>query len=375
MKKRNGTIDFLKFFCSVIIVIVHAHMLIPKTHFPQMHRGAIAVEFFFLVSGFFLAASADRARLSLQGQPLGDNVWKFIFRKAKTVFPTVFVAVVLCWAAKIALMFINSSFDIKEAVKFTISKFWQMTFLTEAGFGETGEIWYVSAMLLVMFIYYPILLRHFDTFSKICCPLIGVFLIGYLQIGVGSLLNPALYMGFIYKGMIRAFGDIALGVVLYVIIEKIKDKPALSTKRAGVLITLSQVVLWVIIVAMIYVFTTGAYDSFMLLIIFISALLAFTHSGALAEFMDNKFNYFLGRISLTIYLTHKWYAAVVYNLLVYVRHNHILSFGADRFRDKTTFLIIYIVTLPIICAVVHILAGLVRKLIDRIIKPKEKQAA
>ena len=57
-KKHNGIISLWKFIFSLVIMIYHAKIFFPEENIPIFRGGYIGVEFFFLVSGFFLAKKA-----------------------------------------------------------------------------------------------------------------------------------------------------------------------------------------------------------------------------------------------------------------------------------------------------------------------------
>lgn len=55
-KKRNGKIDFLKFIMSLIVITYHFGNAVNYEN-EWFCKGYIAVEFFFIVSGFLFAKS------------------------------------------------------------------------------------------------------------------------------------------------------------------------------------------------------------------------------------------------------------------------------------------------------------------------------
>ena len=57
--KRNGAIDLLKFLFSLMIVIYHGR-LFANAENPLFRAGKIGVEFFFIVSGYLMAAKAEK---------------------------------------------------------------------------------------------------------------------------------------------------------------------------------------------------------------------------------------------------------------------------------------------------------------------------
>ena len=55
MKRRNGTISLWKFIFAVIIVLFHASAFYPNWNNYFVKGGYIAVEFFYVISGYYLA--------------------------------------------------------------------------------------------------------------------------------------------------------------------------------------------------------------------------------------------------------------------------------------------------------------------------------
>lgn len=54
MKRRNGEIDILRAVFAIIILIYHYHEIYQRSA-NYFTRGYLGVEFFFLVSGYYLA--------------------------------------------------------------------------------------------------------------------------------------------------------------------------------------------------------------------------------------------------------------------------------------------------------------------------------
>lgn len=65
MKKRNGEIDILRAAFAIIILIYHCHIIYLKSA-NYFIRGYLGVEFFFLVSGYYLAKNAKKVVLVWQ---------------------------------------------------------------------------------------------------------------------------------------------------------------------------------------------------------------------------------------------------------------------------------------------------------------------
>ena len=67
--KRNGTLEFWRFAFAAFVLLFHAEKYIlgepsmaKGVFFGFFPHGAIGVEFFFLLTGLFLAMSADKQR-------------------------------------------------------------------------------------------------------------------------------------------------------------------------------------------------------------------------------------------------------------------------------------------------------------------------
>lgn len=85
MKKRNTLIDWIKLLYAIPIMLVHSNHLIQGTYSWQnatiMPGGYLTVEFFFIVSGYFMAASAAR-RLPRSG----GGIWNGWVLKQQNIF-------------------------------------------------------------------------------------------------------------------------------------------------------------------------------------------------------------------------------------------------------------------------------------------------
>lgn len=78
---RNGKIDFLRFVFSICIVLNHAKIFLPAGPLADRFMGySLAVEFFFLVSGYLLMATIEKAEKN-RALPLPKETGRFMLRK------------------------------------------------------------------------------------------------------------------------------------------------------------------------------------------------------------------------------------------------------------------------------------------------------
>lgn len=82
LKKHNGIISFWKFCFCIMVVLFHSQLLATNEESTLFSQGAIAVEFFFLVSGFLLAKTTLRKDEQKMGtENLGKETFHFIWKK------------------------------------------------------------------------------------------------------------------------------------------------------------------------------------------------------------------------------------------------------------------------------------------------------
>lgn len=88
MKKRNNELDLLKLFFTFIVFLVHTQYLKAADDVPLLvPKGFLSVEFFFMVSGYFMALSASRGTISEKGLFV-ENI-RFNLDKISKFYPPV----------------------------------------------------------------------------------------------------------------------------------------------------------------------------------------------------------------------------------------------------------------------------------------------
>lgn len=304
MSKHNGIIGFWKFAFCILILLFHARVFASDTDTVLFSKGSIGVEFFFLVSGFLLARSALNKKED-NNEFLGKETLLFIYKKIKNFFPYILV----CFIGGLIVKSIFSDMTIKDYVL----SIWDLTFLRMAGFRTTvvnGNVWYISAMLLAMLILYPLLRKFKKNFVYLGAPIIVIFLAGILNHNYLSLRTPEDWLGFFYKGFIRAFLELSLGTILYLICEKMKTLN--FTKIGKISITLVEIVGFLIPFIMSqFVEKATTYDFIVLIIMSISIVIAFSEKTLEFKFFDNKIIYYLEKLSLPVYLSHIFIRTII----------------------------------------------------------------
>ena len=210
-KQHNVTIDFLRFLFSVIVVLHHSRYVLGDDNCYFL-GGSLAVEFFFFVSGYLLLAGADKAGrknsagttgiggetngigaettgIGGEANGIGAETLHFILHKIRSFLPEFLIA----WWIGFVLIGVVRQYGVLDYLKAFGNDFWELTLVKMSGLfthGIDGAMWYLSAMLLGMAILYPLLRTKRDLMTHLVCPLIALFLYGYLCQAEGHPRDP-----------------------------------------------------------------------------------------------------------------------------------------------------------------------------------------
>lgn len=300
--KRNGTIDFWKFIFSVLIVIFHGKNLAEGEGwiFPG---GSIGVEFFFIVSGVLLAASASK-NMSAEVS-LGKDTFQFMKRKISGLMPNIYIA----WIIAFLVEHIDN-FSIEEMCKHAVKSVWELLFLTESGlrsYSANAVCWYISAMLLVMLIIYPLLRKYKDTFFYIIAPLIVIFSMGITYQEWNNLRVPHTWNGLFYKSLIRAVMEIALGCLCYKFSQAICK--ATYTRIAKVFWTILEWGGYTAVLIWVYGRIPSKMDWTLVLLLAVSITCTFSQVSITDRFFSrHKIFNWLGEFSFSLFLGHGYWS-------------------------------------------------------------------
>ncbi len=418
VKKRNGAIDFWRFVFAAILVIFHSCMIdIAMVHpgeetvFP-FPLGSLSVEFFLLTSGFLFAKSMNKKR---------DNdlfswksTWTFMKGKLMSFYPAYLICLVLTFIAVNLTYYICqvapyvSGASAADNVKNLGINFGRMlyeaTLLRNFGLDFDrllDQAWYLSAMLLVLLLLYPVYAKNKRRFENYIAPVIAVGLLGFLFFHGQSLLNPSkkyelfYKYEFTYKGNVRAMAEICLGVVCWRICEWLKKLDFSKLGRVllavmelfgyGFAIFYMQVLaladgnfFWhklsvglsavnedIAVVNLGYSKPFGALQFVLLLFLAISVTITFSEKSIISPLFNHKIFTVLGQYSLYPYLLYSIYSTTLPYWLV--------RWNLGEKLSTTAIIILYCALTFVTAAVVMALHQLVKRLIKN--KKARKLAA
>ena len=376
-KQHNVTIDFLRFLFSVIVVLHHSRYVLGDDNCYFL-GGSLAVEFFFFVSGYLLLVGADKAgrkngagyplsggadmagRKNGAGYPLPDGVDKagrteaagleakgvgagttgicgemtgiggemtgigsetlhFILHKIRSFLPEFLIA----WWIGFVLIGVVRQYGVLDYLKAFGNDFWELTLVKMSGLfthGIDGAMWYLSAMLLGMAFLYPLLRTKRDLMTHLVCPLLALFLYGYLCQAEGHPRDPIVWLGLCYKGLVRAVAGLCTGVVICMAVRRLKRFfPSGLTKMGNALAIGAQLLCLILAIRYMAEQEPSEYDYFYMFLLMLLVLISFSGFG-LESVLGNSqrlhlLSAFLGKYSLSLYLGHLYFAQHVNELL------------------------------------------------------------
>lgn len=299
---RNGKIEFLRFIFAAIIMLFHFFSENVEGA-RWFSKGSLSVEFFFVLSGWLMMASIDRA--PPVGPDLGSDTLRFLGRKVKSLYPEVLVAYCIgffvCFAAQ--------EHTLKNGAELLADTIWEAGLLRQTGLQQqtiNAVTWYNSSMLICMAVLYPLTRKHYNMMTRVVIPLSSVLVLGYLCQEHSSLLDPHVWIGWTYKGTPRAYGEIGAGVVAYMLTQQLR-KLELTRMGKACLTALEPILYMLVIVYLVFV-PSGKWAWILIPILMAAICITFSEQTFRPHLMDNKVSYFLGRCSLPLFLGHYYWA-------------------------------------------------------------------
>ena len=150
---------------------------------------------------------------------IGSETLHFILHKIRSFLPEFLIA----WWIGFVLIGVVRQYGVLDYLKAFGNDFWELTLVKMSGLfthGIDGAMWYLSAMLLGMAFLYPLLRTKRDLMTHLVCPLLALFLYGYLCQAEGHPRDPIVWLGLCYKGLVRAIAGLCTGVVICMAVRR-----------------------------------------------------------------------------------------------------------------------------------------------------------
>ena len=337
---KNGKIEFLRFFFCLMILFFHAGKAVFGT--PDMTKvsisffwhGAIAVEFFFLVSGYLMAKNAYKKQKDLSKTSITKESIKFIYNKYKSIFFYHILAFIFAFIVY-SFIYAESIFDPIRYLVESIPSILLIQMSGVPGLWINHIEWYISAMMISMMFLYPIILKYYNKFIKIIAPVISVVLLAGMFYATGKLTGVKTMIFFVYKSLFRAIADIAIGAIIFEIVRILNKRK--FTKKQKILLTIIEFLSYLGIVLFIIFTLPYEFEFIALALCAVGVTLSFSDITYGQDEFNKEFIYKLGSYSLPIYLCQLPIINLVSKYIV--NHSSVVKISAIVFG---TFILAFI---------------------------------
>ncbi len=315
-KKRNGTLEFMRFvFCLAILFFHIGKMTLGGVslkdgiHFGFFPHGAMGVEFFFILTGVFLAHSAEKQSLQSKRSAIPLDTLRYFWKKYITTFPQHIVAFAVLFGVTVLIHQGSAAWSAWNRFVDAIPSLFLIQMTGVMGSPLNHIEWYLSAMLIAILIIYPLCRLHFKIFTRYIAPVISVALFVWMCCEYPSLTGVTRQMHitddlFIFKGIIRAVAEITLGTFVYSL-GKYGLAPLTGKigRPARIVLTVVEWAMYIAAVVITLLTLPYGWEYGALAVIFVGVTLSYSGLTLSGELFDNNVSYFLGRITLAVYLS------------------------------------------------------------------------
>lgn len=358
-KPRNNIVELGRFIYSLLVLGYHVQFSYNDDKIDFFENGALAVEFYFLLSGYFLARSLEKL-VKDEKTSFIKKVYFFMKNKITALLNVHVVAI-------IAVIIIILCFDIHSFLdKFLpgIPSIFlvHMVIVWSSDFNKALIVpeWYLSAMIICMLFMVIFFLLISKILRGLFSTIILVGIIILITIITGLATTWKFNENIIYD--IRAWGEMCLGMFSYYLSIYVKSK----TYGNGMNIFFKVLEIGGYLIPVIFgiIPLSSNYQSYFMIVtvicIFIAIFITFAEKGNIIknEKINAIFGY-LGAISLPIYLFHP----VLIIMIDYINNS---------IPKWVKFLIVFPVTI-ILSFLYRIIADYLNNKIKEKCKEKEKE--
>lgn len=302
-KMKNGKIEFLRFALCFIIMLYHIGETtigldyVITGNLTFFANGYFGVEFFFVVSGYLMASAAFKNQNN--SLTLGRETFSFMYKKLMAILP---YHILVFTVTYIGVCIIND-LTVSESFMKLFDNIPNILLVQKSGLPNSavlGVEWYISDMLTAMLVLYPICRKYYDKFSKIVAPIIALTVIGYLVKTTGRIGNISEWTGLFSKTLLRAVAEICAGVFVFELCRNLKKLN--FSKSDKIILSFVELLSYLGALAFIIFDIPAKYEGHFLIILCVGILLSFSEVTLGNSLFNNKVVYFLGSLSLPLYL-------------------------------------------------------------------------
>ena len=301
---RYYNLDFLRGLFAVAVAIYHYEIdfLYPQGQtsedltFPAAY---VAVDFFFVLSGFVLSLALNNTRLDL---------WQFVIRRLQRLYPLVFLALVTVTA----ILFLNDQMVPYGWLAFNGDNVWSLTtallLLNGLGFGVVRfnyPDWSISTEMAAGLLLF-LKMKYNSDAARVFAIFAAIIIYTNIAATSGQIAAAFDYHQPLYGsiGLARGIAGILIGSLIFDYLSNPNRVQVQHSIPRTALFTIAEVgVIWAIWVLITSLQQTKADFTLVALVVILVVLFVNGH-GLVSRLLNNRYFGFFGSISYPLYLFH-----------------------------------------------------------------------
>jgi len=295
-KERNYYVDFLKFIFSVVIVFYHGWLFTGIVGGGYFGRGYYAVDFYFIVTGLLFIKSVEKLIKKKPKEEIGVLDAKFVWNKIKPLLPNIIFIFIIGYI----IIYHNNILNVRNL----FSDRNVTEFLLAGALGEgmwiNKSCWYLSVMILVLFILFPIAYKYKKNYNYYIAPLLIIFTLGIINHFEINTLDPTVYQDILINGFYKGIIFINLGVIAYELCNYLKKKKI--TKKQKIAFTIIETILYIFLLANMHYAIAGSY--LIAILFFIAIAITFSNISYTSNWFHSEKFQKLGKFGFILFLAN-----------------------------------------------------------------------
>lgn len=294
------SIEFLRFTSMLVICIWHSP-------FNIFTSGFIFVDFFFMLSGYFLYRSLHKQ--TSPTEYIKKRILHFYDKYIIAYCLTLFI-----WVIQHRIDFLHKPI---ESILRIIPEIFLIQDIGCFSMGINNPLWYLSVLMLCSCCLFPFL--SINNKNKYFLPFIVIFAYPYLLSQTHGNIEVFGFDGLFYLPMLRGLADMSLGCLIYIGIDKYANEISKYIKRIDIISFIS------ILLISIILFSNVTYTKYIIIFFPIILIACFNTKSAINKIRYPNISIYLGSLSLYMYLIHTVANRCILSLLQYIQINRFIG--------------------------------------------------
>lgn len=306
MQKRNSLLELFRFLFCMSVLGIH---LFTEAKLNYFRAGYLGVEFFFILSGYFVGAYYGKYQKGWNIAKRLKTVADYALSRLKRLYPLYFLALIVMLFVRIVIKE-NTIYETIHVIKKCYAEFFLLQWTPLGNEVLISSGWFVPAVFFGGILFVLLLALFQKPAGFFAAPIISFLIYRYyfLLIGKIDVISS-------YYGVLRGVAGIGLGVFVYFLCNELpKELPQAAKQKFGNrFLKMFSCLLYLVI----FCYTGyGRRSKADFIIIFLYALGLFTLIKANHKVSDKHESLFLalGKITYPLYLFHMPVIRLVFGL-------------------------------------------------------------